>query len=86
MSLLLIIDVTVIMGVTVFGVARKRFERLLLCQTDRLPEVRQTQCVNKMDASTLCQVKEINQIWCGLRDLQHYHLACLVEIVKLSSE
>ena len=37
MSLLLIIDFTVIIDVTVFGVARKRFERHLLCQTEREP-------------------------------------------------
>ena len=37
MSLLLIIDFTVIIDVTVFGVAQKRFERHLLCQTEREP-------------------------------------------------
>ena len=37
MSLLLIIDFTVTIDVTVFGVARKRFERHLLCQTEREP-------------------------------------------------
>ena len=37
MTLLLIIDFTVFIDVTVFGVARKRFERHLLCQTEREP-------------------------------------------------
>ena len=37
MSLLLIIDITVIIDLEVFGVARKRFERHLLCQTERDP-------------------------------------------------
>ena len=36
MSLLLIIDITVIIDLEVFGVAR-RFERHLLCQTEREP-------------------------------------------------